>query len=102
MLFRSRQPKTWSKDRKTDRITLDREQVVQVDPTHLPSDAVFKGYEDVVVQDVLFRTDNVLFHKEKFQIPPDLVVKFQCLDIVDVILWLVLRPRVVYLRGIKG
>ena len=36
------------------------------------------------------------------QIPPDLVVKFQCLDIVDVILWLVLRPRVVYLRGIKG
>src|SRR2546427_11209098 len=64
-----RQPKTWSKDRKTDRIALDREQVVQVDPTHLPSDAVFKGYEDVVVQDVSFRTDNVLFHKEKFYSP---------------------------------
>src|SRR5713226_9247511 len=64
-----RQPKTWSKDRKTDRIALDREQVVQVDPTHLPPDAVFKGYEDVVVQDVIFRTDNVLFHKEKFYSP---------------------------------
>src|SRR5438094_1896062 len=47
-----RKPKTWSKGRKTDRIALDREQVVQVDPTHLPPDAVFKGYEDVVVQDV--------------------------------------------------
>jgi len=64
-----RKPKTWSKDRKTDRIALDREQVVQIDPTHLPPDAVFKGYEDVVVQDVLFRTDNVLFHKEKFYSP---------------------------------
>ncbi len=64
-----RQPKSWSKDRKTDRIAIDREQVAQVDPTHLPLDAVFKGYEDVVVQDVLFRTDNVLFHKEKFYSP---------------------------------
>src|SRR5437016_4652870 len=64
-----RKPKTWSKGRKTDRIALDREQVVQIDPTHLPPDAVFKGYEDVVVQDVLFRTDNVLFHKEKFYSP---------------------------------
>jgi len=64
-----RKPKTWSKDRKTDRIAIDREQVVQVDPTHLPPDAVFKGYEDVVVQDVIFRTDNVLFHKEKFYSP---------------------------------
>ncbi len=64
-----RQPKTWSKDRKTDRIAIDREQVVPVDPTHLPPDAVFKGYEDVVVQDVIFRTDNVLFHKETFDSP---------------------------------
>jgi hypothetical protein len=64
-----RKPKTWSKGRKTDRIAIDREQVVQVDPTRLPSEAVFKGYEDVVVQDVIFRTDNVLFHKEKFYSP---------------------------------
>jgi hypothetical protein len=55
-------PKTWSKGRKTERIRIDREQVVQVDPDRLPPDAEFKGYEDVVVQDVLFRTDNVLFH----------------------------------------
>ena len=64
-----RKPKTWSKGRKTDRIAIDREQGVQVDPTRLPPDAVFKGYEDVVVQDVIFRTDNVLFHKEKFYSP---------------------------------
>ena len=64
-----RQPKSWAKAHKTDRIAIDREQVVQIDPTHLPLDAVFKGYEDVVVQDVLFRTDNILFHKEKWYAP---------------------------------
>ena len=64
-----RQPKSWAKDHKTDRIAIDREQVAQIDPTHLPLDAVFKGYEDVVVQDVLFRTDNILFHKEKWYAP---------------------------------
>ena len=62
-------PKTWSKGRKTERIRIDREQVVQVEPTSLPPDAEFKGYEDVTVQDILFRTDNVLFHKEKFYSP---------------------------------
>ena len=64
-----RTPKVWAKGRKTDRIPIDREQVVQVDPARLPPDAVFKGYEDVVVQDVIFRTDTILFHKEKFYSP---------------------------------
>ncbi len=47
-------------------IPIDREQVLTVDPTTLPPDAEFKGYEEVVVQDVVVRTDNVLFRKEKF------------------------------------
>ena len=64
-----RKPKAWSKGSKTARIPIDREQVVPVDPARLPPDAEFKGYEDVVVQDVIFRTDNVLFHKEKFYSP---------------------------------
>src|SRR5215510_10786032 len=59
-------PKTWSKGRKMDRIAIDREQTVQVDRDHLPPDAVFKGYEDVVVQDVIFHTDNVCSIKRNF------------------------------------
>jgi len=47
-------------------IPIDREQVLTVDPATLPSDAEFKGYEEVVVQDVVIRTDNVLFRKQKF------------------------------------
>ena len=35
----------------------------------LPPDAEFKGYEEVVVQDVVVHTDNVLFRKEKFYSP---------------------------------
>jgi len=64
-----RTPKAWSKGRKTDRIPLDREQVVQVDPDGLPPDAQCKGDEEVVVQDLVFRTANVLFHKEQFSSP---------------------------------
>jgi len=47
-------------------IQIDREQVVEVDPAVLPKDAKFKGYEDVVVQDILLQTDNIRFHKQKY------------------------------------
>lgn len=50
-------------------IVIDREQVVAVDRAKLPADAEFKGYEDVVVQDVLLKTDNVCFHKQKYYAP---------------------------------
>jgi hypothetical protein len=41
-------------------------------------------------------------HTEKIQTPPDLVVKFQLIDIIAVILWLVLRLHFVYQRQIEG
>jgi hypothetical protein len=59
-------PKGWSKGSKTAKIQIDREQTLRIDPTKLPADAEFKGYQDVVVQDVIFKTDNVLFHKERY------------------------------------
>lgn len=50
-------------------ISIDRQQPLAVDPALLPSDAVFKGYEEVLVQDVRIRTDNVLFRKEVWYAP---------------------------------
>jgi DNA replication initiation complex subunit (GINS family) len=50
-------------------IVINREQVVEVDRAILPADAEFKGYEDVVVQDILLKTDNVCFHKQKYYAP---------------------------------
>ena len=47
-------------------IQIDREETLVIDPEHLPEDAEFKGYADVVVQDIRLGTDNVLFHKAKY------------------------------------
>ncbi len=51
---------------KLDRVRIDREEVLKLDRASLPPDAQFKGYEDVVVQELGFVTDNVRFRKEKY------------------------------------
>jgi len=63
------QPTERIKRGKRATISIDREQLLRVDRAILPADAEFKGYEDVVVQDVVIRTDNILFHKEVFYSP---------------------------------
>jgi hypothetical protein len=64
-----RTPKEWTKEKKIPTLRVDREQVLSVDPTLLPADAEFKGYEDVIVQDLQFCVDTVRFRKEKFHSP---------------------------------
>jgi Transposase IS66 family len=64
-----RQHKSRKKGRKVQQVRIDRERVLRVDPASLPPDAEFKGYQEVVVQDVVVHTDNVLFRKEKFYSP---------------------------------
>jgi hypothetical protein len=59
-----RRPVERGKRGKRADIVIDREQTLRVDRSLLPPDAEFKGYDDVVVQDVIIRTDNVRFHKE--------------------------------------
>jgi hypothetical protein len=61
-----RRPKPRQKRAKKASIEIHREQTLEVDKAILPEDAEFKGYEDVVVQDVVFRADNVRFRKEKY------------------------------------
>jgi hypothetical protein len=64
-----REPKSWQKGRKLDRIKIDRIERRQVDPTTLPPDAVSKGVEIVTVQDLILRTDNVQFELEVWYSP---------------------------------
>jgi hypothetical protein len=54
------------KGSKKAEIEIDREEVVKVNREELPGDAEFKGYEEVVVQDIVVKSDNVRFHKEKY------------------------------------
>ena len=66
-----RKPKKWKKGRKLDKVKIDRVEELEVEPERLPADAEFKGHEEVVVQDLSIRTDNVLFRKQKYYSPSE-------------------------------
>ena len=64
-----RKPNPASKGTKNDTIQVDRTQRLPLDPAILPEDAVFKGYETHLIQDLLLKTDNVLFERAKYYSP---------------------------------
>jgi hypothetical protein len=64
-----RQSKPHHKASKQPEIKIDRVEVLKIDGKRLPQDAQFKGYEEVVVQDIEFRTENIKFRKEKYYSP---------------------------------
>jgi hypothetical protein len=64
-------PKSWQKRGKQDRLRIDRTERLVVDPALLPADAVFKGYETVVVQDLVLRTDTIAFEQEVWYSPSE-------------------------------
>lgn len=64
-----RASKPHHKANKHAQIRIDRVEVVKVGEEHVPADAQFKGYEDVIVQDIAFRPENIRFRKEKYYSP---------------------------------
>ncbi len=66
---RSLPSKPHHKAMKQAQVRIDRVEVVKVDPQRLPHDAQLKGYEDVIVQDIDVRTENITFRKEKYYSP---------------------------------
>ena len=67
---RTGKKKKKSKGKKT-KIAIDRTEVCEVDHSKLPADAEFKGYERVLVQEILIKTDNVEYKKEIFYSPSE-------------------------------
>ena len=59
---RNRQPKQ-------SKIKIDRQEICHVDKKELPIDAVFKGYKDYVVQDIIIKTENVKYSREVYYSP---------------------------------
>lgn len=55
-----------AKGKKSDRVKIDRVEVVPVDRSLLPSDAVFKGYTRLVEQNVRLVRENVAYDVEVF------------------------------------
>ena len=56
---------------KKKNIRINRSEVYEVDQSKLPADAEFKGYERVLVQEILIKTDNVEYKKEIFYSPSE-------------------------------
>jgi len=63
-----RKPKNIPNEKKSKakkhKIKIDRIEVCKVDQKLLPDDAAFKGYQNVVVQEIVIKTDNVEYKKE--------------------------------------
>jgi regulator of replication initiation timing len=63
--------KKHSKSSKNQNLKIDREEILEYPQELLPADAQFKGYEEVIVQDITLTTDNVLFRKQKYYSPSE-------------------------------
>lgn len=63
------EPRAWRKQRKNETLRIDREEVLRVERASLPPDAEFKGYADVLVQDLVLRADTICFRKEVWYSP---------------------------------
>ena len=50
-------------------VKIDREQKCPIDKSILPEDAQFKGYSDIVIQDIKIITDNVKYRREMYYSP---------------------------------
>ena len=56
---------------KLPRVKIDREEICPVDESTLPKDIEFKGYSDVVIQDIKIVTDNVKYRREIYYSPSE-------------------------------
>ncbi len=50
-------------------IKITRSEIVSIDKAILPSDAIFKGYQPYIVQDIKFELDNVEYKREEYYSP---------------------------------
>ena len=64
-------PKKQKLSSKNATIKIDREEILEYPQFNLPADAQFKGYEEVIVQDITLATNNVLFRKQKYYSPSE-------------------------------
>lgn len=58
-----------NRKKKRNRIKIDRVEKCKIDKDQLPEDAIFKGYQSVIVQDIIIKTANIEFKKETYYSP---------------------------------
>ncbi len=62
-------PKKKKSKAKKHKIITQRKQTCKINPSELPSDAVFKGYDTVVIQDIVIKPENTEFRREIYYSP---------------------------------
>lgn len=60
-------PEAWSKRAKLPELRIDREEVCRLDRRTLPEDAVLKDYQEHTVQDLVLRSETILFRRERYE-----------------------------------
>jgi len=65
----SKKDKRKKRTPKKEAIKVDRTEKCEIDRSVLPADAVFKGYESVVIQDIKIATNNVEFQRAVYYSP---------------------------------
>lgn len=58
-----------TKKKKKNQLTINRVEILTINKDQLPGDAIFKGYESVIVQEIIIQTDNVQFKKATYYSP---------------------------------
>jgi len=66
---KEKKPGKWGKSPKKPIIPIDKIQISQIDKNTLPPDAVFKGYDELIQQDIIFKRENTLFKLETYYSP---------------------------------
>jgi hypothetical protein len=59
----------WKKGSKKPQIKINREEKLEIDKSKLPTDAQFKGYREVTVQNIKLQTDNVKYYLARYYSP---------------------------------
>ena len=57
------------KSKKKNKLTVNRTEHCRLDKNQLPLDVIFKGYQDVIVQDIVIKPDNIKFKKAIYYSP---------------------------------
>jgi hypothetical protein len=65
----TQEKKEWKKESKKDIIKIDNRVSCSVEKDKLPADAIFKGYDKVISQDIIFKRDNTEYTVEIWYSP---------------------------------
>ena len=61
--------KTRQREPKLPKLKIDREEICVLDKSGLPDDLIFKGHADIIVQNIIIKTDNVRYRREVYYSP---------------------------------